>query len=193
MDGPSLKTELRKTILARRDALSLADRLDKSGLIAERLEDIPEYVAATTVMFYVEFRSEVVTLPMLDAALKAGKRVVVPKVDKAAHRLDLYEIKDPAHELETGYMGIPEPVPALARKAKPEDIDLVILPGVGFDTSCGRLGYGGGYYDRLIETLRPDVSLVALAFEAQLVDEVPCDPHDRRVGKVITEKRVIAA
>ena len=67
------------------------------------------------------------------------------------------------------------------------------MPGVGFDSAGRRLGYGGGYYDRLIETLRPGTSLIALAFDAQVVDEIPAEEHDKKVDKIITETRVIKA
>jgi len=186
------KTDVRKRILAGRDALSLSERQAKSAAIWVRLKALPEYAGASTVLFYVDFRSEVMTLRMIDEALKEGKRVIVPKVDRAAHRLVLFEIKDPA-DLVSGYMGIPEPSEGTAVKVGPAEIDLVVMPGVGFDTQGKRLGYGGGYYDRLIETLRPNAGLVALAFEVQVEDEIPSEPHDKRVSKVITETREIEA
>ena len=187
------KASARHVILAARDALSAEDRKEKGRAVAERLLGQAEYIKSGTVLFYVSFRSEVATLGMIKAALAAGKKVLVPKVDRKAHRLKLYEIKDLDKDLETGYMGIFEPVEATARHAMPEDADLVIMPGVGFDGKGRRLGYGGGYYDRLIETLRPGARLIALAFEAQVVVEIPSEGHDKKVPKIITEARVIEA
>lgn len=188
-----MKNEARKRVLKKRDGLSHWERESKSRAIGERLSGLHEYKEAATVLFYVEFRSEVITLPMIDAALGAGKNVLVPKVEKDGHRLRLFGLTDPAAELVAGYMGIPEPDDTRLTEYQPADIDLVVLPGVGFDTSCARLGYGGGYYDRLIEKLRPGTPLVALAFEAQVEERVPCEKHDKPMDMVVTEDRVIRA
>lgn len=186
-----MKSELRRTVLRKRDGLTHWEREGKSRAIGSRLAELPAYREAGTVLFYVEFRSEVITRPMIAEALTSGKNVIVPKVEREGHLLRLFGITDPATELVPGYMGIPEPDDTRLREYQPADIDLVVLPGVGFDTSCGRLGYGGGYYDRLVEKLRPGTPLVALAFEAQLAERVPCEPHDKPMDCVITEERVI--
>jgi len=186
-----LKQELRRTVLERRDALTPDERAAKSALIADRLRSLIEYRAAETIMFYVEFRSEVMTRPMIDAALRVGKKVLVPKVDKSRQRLRLFELYEPHRELIPGYMGIPEPDPYLAREAEIEEVEMVVAPGVAFDTAGWRLGYGGGYYDRLAVKLMPMTPLVGLAFEAQIVDEIPREKHDRPMKVVVTEERVI--
>ncbi|MHB8174861.1 MAG: 5-formyltetrahydrofolate cyclo-ligase, partial [Nitrospirota bacterium] len=178
-------------ILARRDALSPEERHQRSFSIATALSGLPEYKSAGTVLFYVNFRSEVATRRMIEEALDRGKKVLVPKVDHHRRDLRLFELKDPSADLEAGYMNIYEPVEDRTREALPEEPDLVVMPGVGFDGDGNRLGYGGGYYDRLIVKLRPGVKLVALAFEEQMVDEVPTLPHDRKVDMIITETRII--
>ena len=188
-----MKPALRHEILARRDALGEDERRAKSAAIAARLKVQPEYGAARTVLFYVSFRSEAATRQIIEDALREGKRVLAPKVDRKAHRLKLFEITSVARDLEAGYMGIYEPVEGPGGEVDPSEVDMVVLPGVGFDSAGRRLGYGGGYYDRLIERLRPKVPLVALAFELQVVDEVPCEEHDKRVDRIITEARVIGA
>lgn len=187
------KATVRHGILAARDALSREERLVKSSAIGLRLIEQAEYIESGTILFYLNFRSEAATRKMIEAAFMAGKKVLLPKVDRKAHRLKLFEVKDLAADLEAGYMGIYEPVEGATRPAGPEEADLVIMPGVGFDANGKRLGYGGGYYDRLIETLRPDAKLIALAFDAQVVDEIPAEVHDKKVGKIITETRVITA
>jgi len=187
------KAALRHDILARRDKMDQEERRAGSSAILALLVGQPEYSAAAAILFYVNFRGEVATRGMIAEALGSGKKVLVPKVDRKAHRLKLFEIRDMSEDLEAGYMGIYEPVEGHARPAAPEEVDMVVLPGVGFDKSGRRLGYGGGYYDRLIEMLRPGVPLLALAFDRQVVDEVPAEAHDKRVDKVITETRVITA
>jgi len=185
------KPGIRRRIMATRDALTRDEIRDRSALIAAGLTARPEYMASGTVLMYVSFRSEVCTRRMIENAIADGKRVLVPKVDRKAHRLKLFEIKDLTTDLQTGYMGIYEPVEAVARHAEASEADLVVMPGVGFDAKGGRLGYGGGYYDRLLETTRPDAKLIALAFELQIVDVVPSEEHDKRVPIIITETRAI--
>lgn len=188
-----MKTAARRTILKKRDGLPHWERESKSRAIGKRLMELPEYRDAGSVLFYVEFRSEVITRPMIDEALADGKRVLVPKVEKDGHHLRLFHLSDPDSELVPGYMGIPEPDHTRLPEYGPQDVDLVVLPGVGFDSACGRLGYGGGYYDRLIEKLKPGTPLVALSFEAQVADKVPSESHDKPMDKVVTEERVIEA
>ncbi len=190
---PGDKTAIRHEILARRNGLGQDGRREKSESIASRFLEQPEYKSAGTVLFYVNFRDEVGTRGLIAQALEDGKKVLAPKVDRKAHRLKLFEIKDGSADLEAGYMGIYEPVEAKTREAAPGEVDLVVLPGVGFDSKGRRLGYGGGYYDRLIETLRPGVGLVALAFDVQVVDEIPSEDHDKKVDKIVTETKMIRA
>jgi len=187
------KATVRHGILVARDALTRDERQVKSSAIGLKLLEQADYIGSGTILFYLNFRSEAATRTMIGAALTAGKKVLLPKVDRKAHRLKLFEVKDLGADLEAGYMGIYEPVEGLARPASPEEADLVIMPGVGFDGNGRRLGYGGGYYDRLIETLRPDAKLIALAFDAQVVEEIPAEEHDKKVDKIITESRVIKA
>ena len=187
------KASVRHGILAARDAITHDERLIKSSSIGIKLTEQAEYIESETILFYLNFRSEAATRKMIEAALMAGKKVLLPKVDRKAHRLKLFEVKDLSKDIEAGYMGIYEPIEGVARPAGPEEADLVIMPGVGFDAAGRRLGYGGGYYDRLLETLRPDARLIALAFDAQIVDEIPAEEHDKKVGKIITETRVITA
>ena len=188
-----MKPEARRKILALRDGLPASERSKKSAAVAEGLKAQAEYINAGSVLFYVDFRSEVQTRMMMQDALDKGKRVYAPKVDRKSHRLKIFEVKDLAADLEAGYMGIYEPVEGHAGEADPATLDMVVMPGVGFDPAGRRLGYGGGYYDRLAERLRPGVVLVALAFDCQVVAEIPSEEHDKRVHKIITETRVIAS
>jgi 5-formyltetrahydrofolate cyclo-ligase len=122
------------------------------------------------------------------AALRAdGARVAMPRVcgpgALALHWVDEGEV------LESGHAGIPEP-PESCAWAGPDDFDLVLVPGVAFDASCARLGFGGGFYDALLPSLPEGVATVGLAFDEQIVDEVPCEPHDERVAIVVTPTAV---
>ncbi|HEY6009906.1 MAG TPA: 5-formyltetrahydrofolate cyclo-ligase [Nitrospirota bacterium] len=182
-----MKKEIRKQVLSSRDGLPSAERARKSREIEERLFSLAEFSEAAVVMFFASFRSEVETGGMIRRALAAGKRVVLPKVKGEA--LALFEIRDFDRDVSPGAWNIPEPREAVS--ANLGDIDLIILPGVAFDGQGNRLGYGAGFYDKLLPAFRK--TTVALAFEVQIVPRVPVSPHDIPVRKIVTEKRVITA
>jgi len=188
------KSELRKQILARRDALS-GDELDaRSRAIWERLCGLPEFERARCVMFFANFGSEVRTLPMIEQTLRLGKRVALPRCLTSTRELDVREVCDCGEHLCPGVWGIPEPHPELCEPVAPCEIDLLIAPGVAFDESGHRLGYGGGFYDSFLKLLkkeRPNVPVVALAFELQIVDNVPTGPDDVPIPLILTENRTI--
>lgn len=183
------KGSLRKELLSRRDAIPLEVRRIKDGLIGEKVLSLDEVIKAHVIFFFASFRSEVDTFLMMRTLLASGKRVIVPKVDKERHALLLYEISD-VDELVPGYIGIPEP-PVTAPEMRAEDVDLVIIPGAAFDPAGNRIGYGGGYYDRLLAEPKKDITVVAPAYEEQMVDQIPAEPHDVKVGVIVTDRRVI--
>lgn len=182
-----LKKELRKQVLAKRDRLTPGQRTSKSREIEERLFSLPEFRSARAVLFFASFRSEVDTGTMIRRALAFGKRVALPKV--VGTGLELFEISDLDKDVTPGAWGIPEPHEP--RPVRAGEIDLIVVPGAAFDSRGNRLGYGAGFYDKLLAGFRG--TTVALAFEAQIVPQVPADLHDIAVGKIVTEKRVITA
>ena len=181
-----MKDKLRKEVLEQRFQLSAQERRAKSDEIERTLFSLPEFQAAPVVLFFASFQSEVETHHMVRHALAAGKRVVLPKVK--GKELALLEIGSFDRDVRPGAWGIPEPeagdLTALG------DIGLVIVPGAVFDEQGNRIGYGGGFYDRLLPAYPGPT--VALAFELQIVPAVPTDPHDVPVKKIVTEKRTIS-
>jgi 5-formyltetrahydrofolate cyclo-ligase len=167
------------------------DKDEASRIICEKLAALPEYVAAGTVMGYVDFKSEVRTRRFLSAALGGDKRIVVPYC--LADDLGLFLLGS-MEELVPGTYGILEPKVALRaaadRRVDAGELDLVVVPGVAFDRRGSRLGHGKGYYDRLLGRVRPDTALVALGFDCQVFPEIPTELHDVRMDKVITEQAV---
>lgn len=162
-----------------------------SERICKTFVGLPEYAAARTVMFYVDVRTEVRTRHFLPTALSHGKRIVVPYCVEGD--LELFHLES-IDELSVGMYKILEPKPELrtlpAKKIAVEALDLVMVPGVAFDRSGARMGHGFGYYDKLLEHVRPDAPLVALAFECQLFDEIPTAAHDVFMDKIVTEEAV---
>lgn len=181
----NLKKTLRKKALAARDGLFPGQRAAKSREIEGRLFSLPEFKSARVVLFFASFQSEVDTIPMIRRALASGKRVVLPKVE--GKELELFEIRNIDSDVSPGAWGIPEP--RGSAPVKLDELDIIIVPGAAFDERGNRLGYGAGFYDKLLSNFTK--LSVALAFEEQIVPKVPADPHDVPVRKIITEKRVI--
>jgi len=185
----SNKASLRKEILAKRDSIPPVVKKVKDKSIEARLFLLPEFTTAKTIFFFASFRSEVDTVGMIRRALDEGKRVLLPRVE--GHNLGLYEIKS-LDELVPGYMNIPEPfVLTDDRKITINDINAVIIPGAAFDETGNRIGYGGGFYDRLLAQLQKSVPVIAPTYEEQVIDVVPAEPHDQKVSIIVTDSREI--
>ncbi|MEZ6059337.1 MAG: 5-formyltetrahydrofolate cyclo-ligase [Planctomycetaceae bacterium] len=185
-----LKNELRRQAHANRNAQPNKDELSRR--IVGAFMALPEYATARTVMFYVDVRSEVRTRHDLELALQSGKKIVVPWCNDDGE-LELFHLVS-MDELEIGMYSILEPrkdLRHLPEKQVPvQELDLIMVPGVGFDIRGGRMGHGKGYYDKLLEHARPDTPLIALAFECQMFEEIPVAGHDVFMDKIVTEERV---
>ena len=185
-----IKRVLRERVLAERDRLPPAVRATASVAIATSVAARDDFRAAKTVLLTLAFGSEWDTLALLLTALEQGKTVVLPRVDTTTRTLQLCRLTEPARDVLPGYRGIPEPQQHCALIGA-EAIDWVLIPGVAFDPAGRRLGYGGGYYDRLVPALRSDADRIAGAFDLQLVDFIPVAPHDAPVHAVVTETRTL--
>jgi 5-formyltetrahydrofolate cyclo-ligase len=185
------KLALRAERMAARDALPPAEHALASGAIAVRLASLPSFAAAHVLLLTLPYRSEWNTGMLFDSARQAGKVIVVPRVDPATRMLDLHAVADIGRDIAPGYRGIPEPAATLPRIER-EAIDWVLIPGVAFDLTGRRLGYGGGFYDRLLPLLRPDAPRIAGVFDLQIVERVPATAHDLTVDLMVTETRILA-
>lgn len=183
------KRALRNEILTRRLMLSREANAEYSRRIAEHVAGMTAFIDSSTIMAYWPFRNEVDTSLLVRTALASGKRVVLPRTIKQERRLAPHIISDVERDLRPGAYGIMEPSPDLP-EAKPEEIGLVIVPGLVFDRAGNRIGYGGGYYDRFLPQLTR-AAKVAVAFSLQIVPRVPFDERDRPVDYVVTEDEVI--
>ncbi|HVL11437.1 MAG TPA: 5-formyltetrahydrofolate cyclo-ligase [Gemmata sp.] len=179
---------------ARKNRVAQTDKDAVSRVICDKFIALPAYAAAKTVMWYVDAGSEVRTRHTLPAALAHGKRVVVPWCVVETNTLELFLLED-VSELVEGAYKILEPKEELrslpAKVVKPEELDLVMVPGTAFDPRGGRMGQGKGYYDRLLATARADAPLVGMAFDCQVFDEIPVAPHDVFMDLVLTESRTL--
>ncbi len=182
-----LKMNIRKRVIEKRDSMPYEERVSKSRAIFEKLIDMPEYKEADNVLVYASMRSEVNTDDIILDSLSGGKNVFCPKcLDKKNGIMKFIRI-DRFEDLKEGYYGIREPeynedsVVFDEQKGN----SLVIVPGVAFDNAGNRIGYNGGYYDRFFMK-HPDVTSVALAYDIQIVSEVPTEQHDIPVQNVIS-------
>lgn len=162
------KTRIRMEMRETRDSLDDGARAAKNTAITERIMGLDEYRAADAIMAYVAFGSEVDPEPAMRVAAGEGKRVIIPD-----------------------FFGLLELTGVYASRAKAFEVDLVLVPGIAFDKRGYRLGYGGGWYDRLAPKLHEKVKMVGIAFEEQIVREVPDEPHDLLLDLIITDSRVI--
>ena len=186
------KRALRARMIGARDALDEGVRADASRAIVTRIAALPSFAAARCVLVTLPFASEWDSRPLALAALASGKTLVVPRVNNASRMLELHVVTDIVRDVTTGYKDIPEPLPALPQVA-PETVDWILVPGVAFSPEGSRLGYGGGYYDRLMITLQPAAARIAGAFDAQIVAHIPAASHDLSVDLVVTESRIMTA
>lgn len=175
------KSDLRRELAARRDAVPIPERDDLARAAALQVARVPEWAAARLVGLYVPIKSETPTRPLLELALREEKSVAVPRVAGDALA---YHVVRSFEGLAPGAFGIPEP--AAADAVKP---DVVIVPGLAFDASGARLGYGRGYFDRLLSDYGG--TAIGLAFDFQVLARLPQDTHDVAVDVVATEARLI--
>ena len=188
------KELLRKKALEARNFIEYEDIARKSSAIIKTLISLKEFIESRFIMCYVDFRKEVVTRGLIKECISKGKRIAVPLIEPgtgARKSIAACEIIDIEAELAKGCYGILEPVKDSARRVPPEDLDMVIVPGVAFDLKKNRIGYGGGYYDRFLRKTRFNCVKVGLAFEAQIVAEIPACENDVPMDIIITEERII--
>ena len=181
------KSALRAAAILRRDRLD--DREQRSAAICALAMASPMYAAARAIHCYLPMRSEVDTRPLIADALAHGKRVAVPiVVPKAAELAHAWLESLAADALAPGVFGTSNPRDL--QPAAPGDWDVVIVPLLAFDRRGHRLGYGKGYYDRLLAASR--AASIGVGFAAQEIDALPAEAHDMALHYVITERELIA-
>ncbi len=179
------KNKLRIKIQNKRDNLSILNRKKRSKIIAEKFVSTVYYNDSNNILIYYPFRSEIDVTIIISQALKNKKNIILPRVHN--HNLKLFYVDNLKKQLERSTHGIMEPIAGLCRPTKISDIDLAIVPGVVFDKNLNRLGYSGGFYDRLLPLIPAGVKKIALCFDIQVVDSIPVLEHDIKVDLLITD------
>ena len=204
------KKQIRKSIMQLRDKISKEEKQCFDEAIFNHIINSEYYKNATMIFIFVSYLSEVDTKPVIMKALADNKIVCVPKIRSKEAGMELYVIKG-LMDLAEGFHGILEPK-SYCKKVNMNDgsegtapngdgdgegenyydgnkLDLIIMPGVAFSMEGGRIGYGGGFYDRFIFNLKRDVKKIAIAYELQIIENIPMDRHDAKIDGIITEKQ----
>ncbi len=185
-----MKHMIRKQIIKSRQELTYEQWLQKSYDIFNHIRTLSEIHNSQNIMAFMDFKKEVYMHPLLEHILSLRKNLTIPRVKKNNPILELCNIKN-LDNMKISSLGIREPLDSHTDFTKPSDIDLVIIPGVAFTKRGERLGYGGGYYDRIIPLMSKNPPIIAPAFDLQIIDSLPVENHDQKVNKIITESQII--
>ncbi|WP_172797515.1 5-formyltetrahydrofolate cyclo-ligase [Bacillus sp. FJAT-27445] len=183
------KSQLRKTMMDLLKSIRKEEYRERSERIAENLFRQPAWKDANVVGITISRPPEVDTYQIISRAWKDGKRVAIPKCLPATREMQFRYLTD-FSQLEKVYYGLLEPIVEETEQAIPDDISMLIVPGLAFMTNGYRLGFGGGYYDRFLKTYKGQTA--SLAFNSQIVENLPIEAHDIPVELIISEDRVIS-
>jgi len=185
------KEQLRKDYLAKRSALEPVARQRDSAIIRQRLFRLTEWEDAGTVLCYISMSTEVDTRKCIEEALGRRKRVIVPVLGASAQDGFLSELRSLDELAPARIKGLMEQAPKFHRRAEPEEVEVALIPGVVFDRQGGRIGFGGGYFDRVLARMSNAVR-IGLAFSIQVHPSLlPLKEHDVPLHKIITEAGIL--
>lgn len=184
------KKDIRKKILAVRNAIIYSEYLTNSEKIANYFENYTSNLDIDSVFAYFPSNNEVNTKPVINSLLKSGVKVALPRVIDSNKSLMKFYYITSIEDVVPGYMGIYEPDINICKEAisKP---DIVIVPGVAFDKNLNRIGYGKGYYDIYFSNSDKNSLKIAFSFDCQLLDNIDTDDNDVKMDVIITESRVL--
>ncbi|MBI5048171.1 MAG: 5-formyltetrahydrofolate cyclo-ligase [Deltaproteobacteria bacterium] len=189
------KDSLRSGILQKRFRLPFEEVFKLSTIIQKKfLAGIRELEHAKRLALYASFKNEVLTDSIFEYAVTHGKEVFFPRIVREKKKLMFLRVHG-KEDMARGSYDIKEPVHH--RENHPDDrqaaaaLDIIVVPGLAFDTNGNRLGYGRGYYDKALGSLKAKCLMVALAFDFQILDKIPAETHDVKMDRIITENRVI--
>lgn len=182
------KVILRKKILSQLESMDQTLFETQSARVQRRLFEDPFWQQSQIVAVTISMGKEIETTRIISRAWKENKGIAVPKCDPRTKKLTFYRIHS-MDQLAEGFYGLREPIPEQASIVSPLKMDLVIVPGVVFDSSGNRIGYGGGYYDRFLSAYHGKT--LSLLLEMQLAGTLPSEKHDCRIDRLIMEDRTI--
>ncbi len=185
------KYEIRHQVAQQMDALTDDELSEKNQQIQDRLFNFANFLEAKIVLLYLNGKLEVTSRQLIKKSYALNKIVVLPMVSDNPSKITLFKVDNLDADLTVNAAGNPTPDPSRCQRVPIDRIDIALIPGVAFDEKGGRVGMGDGFYDRLIPKLPVTTRKVALAFDDQVLLQVPMESHDRHVDIIITEKRII--
>ncbi|MCT4594552.1 MAG: 5-formyltetrahydrofolate cyclo-ligase [Anaeromicrobium sp.] len=186
-----MKKLIRKDLLEMRRNLTKSEVESKSHKIFTSLCNMDLFKNSKSIMIYMDFRNEVQTNEIINHMLKQDKRPIIPISIPSTKTLILSQLKNPKEDLTEGTYGVLEPREDSIRPFNPNNLDLILVPGVAFDPFGYRVGYGAGYYDRFLSSLKEKVSTIGLSFDLQIIEKVPIDEFDQKLDYILTESKII--
>ncbi|MBD7911936.1 MULTISPECIES: 5-formyltetrahydrofolate cyclo-ligase [Clostridium] len=183
------KKEIRKEIILKRDKIEEKDKKEFDRKIKDILKSSDYYRKAKNIFIYIGFGSEINTAEYINEFLEEGKNIFLPRIDLSKKVMDAVEIHS-LEDLKKNKFGILEPGKDEAVIDK-NLLDLIIVPGVAFDLWGGRVGYGGGYYDKYMSDIDESIHRLALCYQFQVLKELPKEKHDIKINEIITENGLI--
>ena len=185
------KAEIRKKSLEQRSKISYNKIKQRSKKITDKFFSLPELKGAKKIMSFVTKGKEVSTFTLMERILDEGYLLYVPFTRKDKVALGTAQINDLDIDLKQGVFDVLEPLNEIRDKKPPEDLDIIIVPGLVFDKKGYRIGYGGGYYDSFLAEYGSDSLKVGFCYSQFIKDEFPVEEHDIGVDIIITEKEII--
>jgi 5-formyltetrahydrofolate cyclo-ligase len=185
----SVKSTIRRRVMILREQLTERQRQQWSKRICQRIAALPEVRDARVILLYQSILNEPDIGPLYDKLWRAGKRLALPRVI-GEHDMEARLVKDIAKDLAPGYKNILEPKTS-CEVVDPAEIDVVLVPGSSFDTRGNRLGMGFGFYDRYLARAGMRAAKIGVAYTFQVLEEVPSEPHDVRMDKLVTEAHTL--
>src|SRR6056297_1105716 len=182
------KQEIRNMVKKRRNSMSENEVTTKSKIIIEKLMDTKEFKNADNIMIFLSFNNEVYTYNLIEKCIQLGKRVIVPYTVKDTYEIIptvLGNIEEDLKQTSYGYM---EPKKEKLQPIDEKKIDLTVFPGLAFDKNMNRIGFGKGYYDRYLAKTRKDAKKIAVAYDYQVLEEIPSEVFDVKMDSIITDE-----
>lgn len=187
------KKTLRTEIIIKRNNMDIVEKEDMDEKILDRFYESEYYKKSEKIFIYISYNSEIDTKKIIEKALKDGKKIYVPRTEFKTRLMDAVEITALDNLIESSY-GALEPS-IKEPHIDPNELDLIIVPGLAFDRQGGRMGYGAGFYDRYFKKISENnikkIVKLALAYDFQILDKVPMSEQDVPVSYIITEKEFV--
>lgn len=176
------KSEMRNIIKAKRKALTKDEVQQKSKLVENEFLKSDIYKKAESIMLYMPIQNEVDTSGIIKTALSDGKKLVFPVTENGSGKITPF-FANSETEFVKGNFSVPEPI--CSKAAKPEEIDVILVPGIAFDSSGNRIGFGKGCYDKFLS--RCTALRVGVCYDFQLCERIAADVHDKKMDYILSE------